>query len=442
VGVEVLALCASDDGLAYALGEADVGGQSLFSWDGSAWQRRGSMPGLLTAGARCLPGGVWIFTESGIASFAGGSWHSPVPRHLDEVGDIFWASNDRLFGATSSGLLAFDGAEWTLDSLEALSPGAAARVVVTAVGGTGPRDISLAVAFRELPAADRRFFVHHDGERIDRWMTDSREPETVAVIGLAPDDTLFLDRNGGLTRVQSGLLTVLHASDSMGFERGSFTSIDDGWAVAAGQLLRFDGSVWTRVDLSLSRVGDVHAFAADDVWVVGGSDLAHFDGSAWSVERLPSSAERVGGTSAEDLWVTNEGGLNRRVGTTWELVPLGAAGERIVAAGGSSNDLWLVVAHFDGHRLVHYDGAAFVGFAAPSAVTDVREIDGRTYARASDGTTEIVWERDAGHWVERRELDVEATFPSFGTPYRAVTEADGTLWSAEGEIIIRRDPRP
>jgi hypothetical protein len=130
---------------------------------------------------------------------------------------------------------------------------------------------------------------------------------------------------------------------------------DDVYALDTFELVHFDGTTWSTVELPPEvggGDGQVWGTAADDVWVMTGSSfLAHYDGAAWTAvetEDFVGDLAAVWGPAPDDLWgVGGAGSIAHYDGESWDEVAhqdIGAPYLRQLSAvhGSSSEDVWVV----------------------------------------------------------------------------------------------------
>lgn len=174
------------------------------------------------------------------------------------------------------------------------------------------------------------------------------------------------------------------------------SSASDVWAVgAAGLILHWDGSSWTRQPLNISdekyiNLQSVVAISQKDAWAVGYSHkddgpfvaaTLHWDGEKWSMVSTPAAAgvllEAVAAIAPSDVWAVGSHWIDASTYATYETFTMhwdGAEWKRIpspnvpsenylygIAALGP-NDVWAVgnkdTLYSDGKMLVlHWDGA-------------------------------------------------------------------------------------
>lgn len=119
-----------------------------------------------------------------------------------------------------------------------------------------------------------------------------------------------------------------------------------------GDLFHFDGTSWTRANVTLP--GDVRAFwgTPNDLWA-GGDSLAHFDGTTWTVTSPLKTINSMWGSAPNDIWAASNDGMLHFDGTQWSNVAAVTQTLVMAVAGRAANDVWAVgwnglVLHFNG----------------------------------------------------------------------------------------------
>jgi hypothetical protein len=68
-------------------------------------------------------------------------------------------------------------------------------------------------------------------------------------------------------------------------------------------IVHWDGQSWTPVSSpDIGGLSGVDVRAANDAWAVGAGGILHWDGSAWQVVASPAGAQAVSAQTAEDVW--------------------------------------------------------------------------------------------------------------------------------------------
>lgn len=150
-----------------------------------------------------------------------------------------------------------------------------------------------------------------------------------------------------------GLTDAWAASPSDIFAIGGF----------AARVAHYDGDAWSATDLMYSPEINVSVWgaAADDVYVLGSSALHHWDGATWTEIEIqldgPSGEGQVWGTGASDVWVMpGSNRLSHWDGSSWDTLETELVGEPTAAWGAAPDDLWAVGSPGSWSR---YDGDAW-----------------------------------------------------------------------------------
>lgn len=112
---------------------------------------------------------------------------------------------------------------------------------------------------------------------------------------------------------------------------------DNVWAVGdGGQILRYDGKIWTLQVSGVTRnLNSIWGASASDIWAVGEQGtILHFDGSAWTSVAAPGGSMAnlnvVRGSSANDVWAVGSAGtIFRYNGSAWATQAGGPPGNLI-----------------------------------------------------------------------------------------------------------------
>lgn len=289
---------------AWALAPTDDGGAELLRWDGAAWAR--------------IPGSHLGHAEVQLLGMA---------TYGSSERDVWLSHRD--------GYLRWDGARWTLTSLELSVEAAwpsAWRGGLERLTGTGPEDVW---------ASNQAGIFHWDGAR---WTPHGSPGEVHAIwtprAGLLfalgyevtrlpesapgnPPHTADLQQimwrwtsGGWVEEFRGGCYApVSSARDTSSFHGAMWGArSDDAWAILAGAY-HWDGERWTRSD-GPGGARCIWGPSADDVWVVSDNwgkaldptDRMHWNGRSWeSSTQMP--VPLMCGSGA---WATYQGGLWRR----------------------------------------------------------------------------------------------------------------------------------
>ncbi len=212
-----------------------------------------------------------------------------------------------------------------------------------------------------------------------------------------------------------------------------------------GTIVRYDGSSFTQQDTPAMRtVYGIWGASEDDVWAVGGEPDAEpgfvwrYDGSSWTdqSDMLPSEVKgtslfKVWGRSADDVWIVGVDG----VAVHWDGSQLQAADsdsqERLFTVhGGPSGEQLVAVGGDAGGIIVEYDGTTWHKVTPNPTPTQLFGVfmtgTNRGFAVGYDG---IVLQRDATAW---KVLD---TGVELSNPLHAVwVDSAGGFWAVGGDI--------
>lgn len=171
----------------------------------------------------------------------------------------------------------------------------------------------------------------------------------------------------------------------------------DVWAVGNfGVISHYDGASWSSSEPAGSGSGFTSVFGTGsrDVWAVGGNDVLHYDGTRWTKINIGTTKLIDAGWSAapNDVFLVGQGTVLRGSiagGFTQQTLPATEAntGFRFVW-GSSANDVW-VSSDF---RAMHWDGTSWkvvadlAGIIRGRSASDVVAVDG-TQARTFDGSS-------------------------------------------------------
>ncbi len=385
-----------------------AGDGALYRRAGAAWTRV-PLDGAPTVRALYLPsaGDGWAAASDGLYRRDVTGWRRFDAR-LTDVRALAGVDAAHVFGVGGAGLFVrWDGAAWRTgpgsdaEDLFAVGAGApddlwlvgdggnlvhsdgaratvgwaaAVRADVTALAGSGPRDVWAGLA------AGRRL-AHFDGAAWSEVWIDPLEAP-VAVWSAAPDDAFLATATGALARFD-GHAWAMQRSGLPPLRALGGASRDDLFAVGdAGAVLHFDGAAWAAEDAGTTRALAAVAGARGTAWAVGaaGTCLHRVDGQwvavdagagaddldavvllatgevlllgggrlyrggdgAFASEPLPPGAfHRLWGAGADDLWaVGDDGAVAHRDAGGWSLVDAGT-GKSLAAAWGSDGELWI-----------------------------------------------------------------------------------------------------
>jgi hypothetical protein len=400
----------------WSVGPDDVwiGGYSLAHYDGSTWKASApkfeGVEGLEAEGMwldvkwSAGPNDVWALGSANhLLHFDGQTWTSKLKFDVtayqpdddsDSDGFSMWgsSSNDIWAGGSFGGqtiyqaghakLWHWDGLDWT----EQNPPGGDDEASIAALSGSGPNDVWLS-ELRGL-GKSRAHLRHYDGTS---WndVLEAEEGPIYSVVSVAPNEAwafnetqIFHGKNGRWNAINpsdipteaSLAVVVANAADDI----WTFGADVDGGALA----IHFDGKIWKRAALPLSKPEDVvtgaWSFAPDDVWAATPEGPLHFDGTSWSKSSSHLPIAAVWGSAAEDLWAVGGTRADQAVishwdGHTWTSYPNDFPTSFEAIAGTRANDIWAA----SGTVMVHYDGTRWKQVKAP---LDSREPDRVSFA--------------------------------------------------------------
>lgn len=362
-----------DDVWAYARTTA-----SLVHWNGATWTPHP----LPAAGWEPIafggsPGAALLVAKSGgIARWSGTAWTIVEPAASLNASDAQVIDSTHVVLLRSAGIARWSGSGWTTTPLPASATAIAART------------------FDDVWVIGRRAF-HWDGQTV------SEVPYTLHGIGTA--GTLWVDPAGRPWRITSS--AEVGVWNGTAWEQRTFghndyaytggSADDDVWLLPrdAGDVLRWNGTSWTRIHFPLDnpgpwwrlQLGPMVAFAPDDVFVTtfeytqespfeARASVLHWDGAAWTWTYDPPWVETAGGSglaiwasARDDIYVVNEDGLIHFDGATWSRVAAVPAGD--VVFGTSRSDVYVLQQPQLGNTTVwHWNGATWLSTLAPARV--------------------------------------------------------------------------
>jgi hypothetical protein len=239
---------------------------------------------------------------------------------------------------------------------------------------------------------------------------------------------------------------------------GSLSAIDGGdlWIGASnGELLRYDGAVFTRVATGAAAIDDVFVAGPTDVLAVGPAGvIRHFDGAAWTVHDIPAdhALHGVWGTSPDDVWIVGSIPVpypdpdQHRMGEEAEVFRWDRATGTVTREAAFYTDSG--VARFHGVGGSGPDDVWAVGQKYPSGAAA-----GYAFAAHFDGTSWTAMAQPEEVQLDRTYLDVVARAPGAedgcwiagvgGSAVRfdgaAWTQASSPLTDHLGGIAVRGD---
>lgn len=258
---------ATDASHAWAVGSDADGNGVIFAFDGRAWSRQRSVPGILNAVAARDDEHVWAAGDR-ILFYDGEDWreqHDPP----ETIADLAMTDSRHVWAADlDGGLYLFDGSTWR-KQLDVNRP-------IVSIDSTGGGTLVAADETGDL--------LFYDGSRWESKVRGKGEP-VLQIAATGEDDVWFVGAEkwtyymrgpgigydfGGFVGFYNGayLRKQLHTGESL----YSVSAADPAhvWAAGSRSVYFFDGNRWKK---QYSLESDIHfVFALDDeqVWVVGG----------------------------------------------------------------------------------------------------------------------------------------------------------------------------
>ncbi|KYF75341.1 hypothetical protein BE17_15695 [Sorangium cellulosum] len=202
---------------------------------------------------------------------------------------------------------------------------------------------------------------------------------------------------------------------------------DDVFAVGYAGVRHFNGTSWTKMDLSMSVETDpwleaVWGSGPDDVFAVGSGPLLHYDGAAWTAMDLEWSVnlEGVWGRGPTDVFAVGsrsdvpEGVVLHYDGAAWTRMA-SPADVFLHAVWGDASSVFAVGSAGGDHAALQYDGESWTRMALPAdpgspadpadpGSSNERMLTGVWGTDASDvfavGSTGAVLHYDGSSWAE------------------------------------------
>ena len=251
---------------------------------------------------------VWAFSETDVwfidggptvQRFDGDSFSTLETPALGAVSCIFALSPSDVWLCAGSDVLHYDGATFTPMNVT----GDTGLDGLTDIWASSPTDV--------WAVGDDAIVAHFDGTR---WIRESSGATFASSIwGSSPTDVYVLG-TFDLVHFDGSVWTPIDLDSGAGDGEVFGTSASDVWVMTdSTELAHFDGAVWQTVDIGDNFIGDLSAvwgLAPDDLWAAGSAgSIAHFDGSSWQEIRH----QRIGaphlqlfhavhGTSSDDVW--------------------------------------------------------------------------------------------------------------------------------------------
>jgi hypothetical protein len=310
-------------------GPADVwvgSGFGIRRFDGTRWSQTWTY-GAQTGVRTIIPdqtGRLWSDAD-GVCYWDGTVWQGLANSW--GVGDHLWIAEDRhpWMGGPGPKTMRWDDAAWNWIEVPL---NVQAPSFLTALGGTGPRDLWVALT----PDGDSSTLLRGDSQS---WID----------IG---------------AQVPGAIQVFAKASPS------------DLWAFGTGGVIaRWDGATWRVVStgtiLPLARMRSTWAAGADDVWAVGADQtdglILHRDASGWTAaRRFASALFQVWGLDADHVWAVGDAGtVLRWNGADWQPLDVGTSSNLRAIWGSSPTDLWIsgVSPEQSVPELLHFDGSTW-----------------------------------------------------------------------------------
>lgn len=216
------------------------------------------------------------------------------------------------------------------------------------------------------------------------------------------------------------------------------------WGCADGNLVHFDGVVWSMNSLSdmtlpgtPTQCTSVSLDPAGALLVATDVNVLRFSGGTWSSLGGQGGLWHIAGASATDVWAieTFTGVLVHYTGSSWsDALPPGLTNASDVWVG-ATNDVW-VVGH-DANNVataVHWNGSAW---AAPATFTTTLSVIAGVEAghAVAGGSGGLIWHWDSAAW-QSRPANVIGVAALAGSSKKDVFAAgdqlshyDGTSWT-------------
>src|SRR5262249_18365314 len=150
------------------------------------------------------------------------------------------------------------------------------------------------------------------------------------------------------------------------------------------------------IDPGLTASSGLWGSGPGSVWAGGAAgNLLHFDGGIWSsAATLPITVEQLWGTSDTDFWAVGQSNiLHFASGTEWMQQTLPAAGGVVALYGSWPTNVWAVGA---ADTLLHYDGLSWTASDAGATPTQAPSY-GALWA-ASPNDAWIAGTNSLSHW--------------------------------------------
>jgi hypothetical protein len=214
----------------------------------------------------------------------------------------------------------------------------------------------------------------------------------LALSGAAPatNTTTF---NGATAKTAAAVATAGPAGANLSpvqLDSVAAVSAHDVWAVgtdfAAGVIMHWNGTRWSRYPNPTVRLTGVAARSAADVWAVGGTVALHWNGRSWTRVRTPALKgsgylSGVAATSAGNAWTVGQVGpapgsnspagplvehWNGRQWTVQRSQPLPGGGQFSAVAALSAANAWAVGSAGAQTLVEHWNGTSWSRWASPN----------------------------------------------------------------------------
>lgn len=309
------------------------------------------------------PTNVWVAGDSGIFyRWDGTTWSNVTRPGAGVIYDIFGLDANTIWAVGVGGVLRWNGATWTQESLPA--PAIGGSYDLRGVHASGPNNVWAA----GYPSATLRF----DGTSWAQVGT----PNAGRTTDTFRDVFTFANNNAWIVGVTvngngawnwNGTMWVPHRINSSGIAATSLFGVDASNLWAGGPLFTatYNGFSWTTD--ALGGVNDLRGLwsnKAGQVWVVGAASLFLRSDSQNLYYYLNSDTLwRSWAQGPNDIWAVGTQSIARFNGASWSVMKgpqTGGSNYRGIW-GLSSNEVWIS----DFQQAYRWDGSAWTAYAAP-----------------------------------------------------------------------------
>jgi hypothetical protein len=205
------------------------------------------------------------------------------------------------------------------------------------------------------------------------------------------------------------------------------SSATDVWIGGTGQLLRFDGTSWTK-EFPPNEVDAIWGSGPQDVWVSQSTSMLHWDGANWtSWASGLGLVSRLWGSGPLDVYAVSYFGAAHWDGMSWSPVAgLGGLEWRDVS-GTSPSDVWVV----GNSEMRQWDGQSWASVSTPMTCAS------SAYYCAVLASPGGVWASLAGALYQRQGTNWVKNGPGAATRIRIAGSTVGIIGDRR---ILRRYP--